>query len=624
MDEHRKLRVFLCHASQDKPVVRELYQQLLVEGWIDPWLDEEKLLPGQDWDLEIERAVESADTVIVCLSSNSVTKEGYVQREMRFVLDIALEKPDGVMFIIPLRLEECQPPRRLRSWQYVDYFPTASKDKAFDRILGSLASRAAGIGISQKNLATEDTSILHSSSRKNTGSIRQNKIRKPSKDEDPHSQTGSETKSGLFPNMIRAKLLIYILLLCAIGLSMLLLLNSSLLNLTDKNIPPEVHASPSSELLRPATFTPSVVASPTFLATQPSQTYKLLYQDWRDGDIYTYDFDQRASERFLDLNLQEAMDYRILSLALSPDLTRIAFTRDDDIYIVNTNGENLVRLTNHPANDISPVWSPDGTQIIFASNRNDLNTYESYSINSDGANLEGPSVSLERTHETLFLNTGSVVSAEDPPQLVLGERAYCEVSGNGIYSIRVVDVDGSVISTFDTEVKACLGLALSLDGKKIALVSPLGERQSFYGSAYYEGFYVHIFNRQTFEKTSVIEISDLGSYESFNDISWLPSNDEFIVSSDRFFNSKMYTENYLRVFNTSGISKWVFNHSEAYHDDNDSGYEPLEFSLSPDGKSIIISSINLDAVYAFYQDGYEILKIVDRDHSMLLKWLLVN
>ena len=41
----RKLRVFLCHSSQDKPIVRELYQRLLAEGWIDPWLDEEKLLP---------------------------------------------------------------------------------------------------------------------------------------------------------------------------------------------------------------------------------------------------------------------------------------------------------------------------------------------------------------------------------------------------------------------------------------------------------------------------------------------------------------------------------------------------------------------------------------------------
>jgi hypothetical protein len=51
----RKLRVFLCHSSQDKPIVRELYQRLNAEGWIDPGLDEEKLLPGQDWDMEIEK-----------------------------------------------------------------------------------------------------------------------------------------------------------------------------------------------------------------------------------------------------------------------------------------------------------------------------------------------------------------------------------------------------------------------------------------------------------------------------------------------------------------------------------------------------------------------------------------
>ena len=44
----RKLKDFLCHVSQDKPVVRELYQRLFAEDWIDPWLDEEKLLPGQD------------------------------------------------------------------------------------------------------------------------------------------------------------------------------------------------------------------------------------------------------------------------------------------------------------------------------------------------------------------------------------------------------------------------------------------------------------------------------------------------------------------------------------------------------------------------------------------------
>lgn len=67
MTEQRRLRVFLCHASQDKTVVPDLYQRRLAESWIDPWLDEEKLLPGEDWDLEIEKAVEASDAVIVCV-----------------------------------------------------------------------------------------------------------------------------------------------------------------------------------------------------------------------------------------------------------------------------------------------------------------------------------------------------------------------------------------------------------------------------------------------------------------------------------------------------------------------------------------------------------------------------
>lgn len=91
-------------------------QRLEKEGRIDPWLDEEKLYPGQDWDLEIEKAVEATNAVVVCLSNNSVSKEGYLQRELRFVLRIADFKPEGAVFVIPVRLDECPMPRRLSMW----------------------------------------------------------------------------------------------------------------------------------------------------------------------------------------------------------------------------------------------------------------------------------------------------------------------------------------------------------------------------------------------------------------------------------------------------------------------------------------------------------------------------
>jgi hypothetical protein len=147
MPTRRKLRVFLCHASQDKPLVRALYKRLLAEPWIDPWLDEEKLLPGQDWNLEIEMAVESSDAVIVCVSSTSIAKEGYVQKELRQVLNIALEKLEGAIFVLPVRLDECPLPRQLRDRQALDYFPESNRGAAYERLKASLKIRRDGLGI---------------------------------------------------------------------------------------------------------------------------------------------------------------------------------------------------------------------------------------------------------------------------------------------------------------------------------------------------------------------------------------------------------------------------------------------------------------------------------------------
>jgi hypothetical protein len=138
----RPLKVFLCHASADKPAVRALYQRLVRDG-VDAWLDKEKLLPGQDWRLEIPRAVQESDVVVVCLSNNSITKEGYVQKEIKFALDKASEKPEGTIFLIPARLEECNVPSQLGLWQWVDLF----ESDGYEWLMRSLRLRADKLGM---------------------------------------------------------------------------------------------------------------------------------------------------------------------------------------------------------------------------------------------------------------------------------------------------------------------------------------------------------------------------------------------------------------------------------------------------------------------------------------------
>jgi hypothetical protein len=142
-NSERPLRVFLCHASNDKPIVRNLFERLVNDG-VDTWLDTERLLPGHDWQLEIERAVRKADIVIVCLSESSITKEGFVQKEIRIALDAADEKPDGTIFIIPARLEPCAVPERMSRFQWVDLF----SEGGYEHLLKALAIRTLNVGAS--------------------------------------------------------------------------------------------------------------------------------------------------------------------------------------------------------------------------------------------------------------------------------------------------------------------------------------------------------------------------------------------------------------------------------------------------------------------------------------------
>ena len=147
MTEQKMLKIFLCHAPEDKSAVRELYRQLSAEGWLDVWLGSEKILPGQDWDIETQEAVEQSNIVIACISNQSVNKEGYIQKELRKILSIAEEKPEGTIFVIPLKLEDCEVPRQMQNWQWVDYYPIPIRNQAYSRLMKSLEQRAKDLDI---------------------------------------------------------------------------------------------------------------------------------------------------------------------------------------------------------------------------------------------------------------------------------------------------------------------------------------------------------------------------------------------------------------------------------------------------------------------------------------------
>lgn len=59
---------------------------------------------------------------------------------------------------------------------------------------------------------------------------------------------------------------------------------------------------------------------------------------------------------------------------------------DWEIYVMGSDGSNVRNLSNNAELDFDPIWSPDGTQIAFVSDRD--GNFEIYVMNVDGSNLQ--------------------------------------------------------------------------------------------------------------------------------------------------------------------------------------------------------------------------------------------
>ncbi|CCI20791.1 SUMF1/EgtB/PvdO family nonheme iron enzyme [Microcystis aeruginosa] len=124
-----EIQIFLAHASEDKPAVLALHERLKQAGY-KPWLDKKDLIPGQNWRSVIPKAIADSQLFIACLSQRSIAKQGFVQREFKMALNQYADRPPNSIYLIPLRLDECDIPDlrqeeyglNLRDLHWLDYW----------------------------------------------------------------------------------------------------------------------------------------------------------------------------------------------------------------------------------------------------------------------------------------------------------------------------------------------------------------------------------------------------------------------------------------------------------------------------------------------------------------------
>ena len=119
-------KIFLSYAHIDLGYAKKIYDDLTRYG-LEIWFDKESLLPGQDWEKEIRKAIRESDFFIALLSDKCLSKRGFVHLELKFSFEIVAKyfPEDTGIFVIPVRLDDCKPSdayERLGKLHWIDVF----------------------------------------------------------------------------------------------------------------------------------------------------------------------------------------------------------------------------------------------------------------------------------------------------------------------------------------------------------------------------------------------------------------------------------------------------------------------------------------------------------------------
>lgn len=289
-------------------------------------------------------------------------------------------------------------------------------------------------------------------------------------------------------------------------------------------------------ILAAEVLTATALAIPTETPTitpEPGPTpfgggLRIAFTSDRDGDYEIYVMNSDGT------NLLQLTDNQVgdgdpeWSSAGSQILFESERDGNHEVYMMNSDGSNQIRLTENDARDWAATWSPDGSQIAFASDRN--GNFDIFVMNADGSNV-------------VQLTTSTLIETF-PDWSPDGQRiVYEAVVIEGVRNIYSMNADGSDVRRL-TETNAIdKNPAWSPDGSRIVFVSNRDNDNEIY-----------VMNADGSGQTRLTTTQRTDQYPA-----WSPDGSKIIFASLRNGDDEIYMMNpdgseQVNLTNTSGAN----------------------------------------------------------------------
>jgi len=305
-----------------------------------------------------------------------------------------------------------------------------------------------------------------------------------------------------------------------------------------------------------------------------SHEYKILtrFREGASGEL--------IDDSFCDVRQQSS--YRIILTIpdITPPINKILFQsmRDgnEDIYVMDEDGGNQIRLTQNTAIDAYPVWSPDNQKIAFVSNRN--GDWEIFSMNTDG-NLQ---TNLSRNPA----NDGYISWSPDSQKIVFASNRDSSIPD--LLDIYVMNADGNNVLRLTDHPAVDVHPAWSPNGQKIAFASDReGNRE------------IYVMNT---DGTNIINLTNYGvAYDDYP--AWSPDGTKIAFASNR---DSLGTDNldiYVVNIDGSNVIRLTSNTFDDRHPAWSSDGSKIAFVSNRDGNR---------EIYVMKSDGTEFVRLTNQ------------